>query len=257
MRGLTAIVAICLLRLSANGQEADFSTSRKDSAMAMPMISLSYAVQVPMGGDLGDRFGVAHHIGGSFAYKTRNNWLFSLSGHYIFGDHVADREKLLDELLTPDNIIIGNDGAPAIVNIGQAGYIIDLRIGRMLPFIQANSNSGPLLSIGMAFMEHRITYGVENNTIPQVRGEYGKGYDRLTNGMMLNQFIGYHYQGDTRLLNFYAGFEFSQGFMGNRRSYDIPEQRKIDPRLTYFQFGFRIGWMLPFYKRDQNEYFYY
>jgi hypothetical protein len=238
-------------------QETEFSTSRKDSAMGMPLLRVSYAVQVPLGGDLGARFGVAHNIGGSLGYKTRSNWMFTLGGHYIFGDHVNNSGTLLADLLTPDNIIIGNDGGPAIVNIGQAGYMIDLRVSKILPFLRANANSGPMLSLGTAFMEHWIVYDVENNSIPQLNGEYRKGYDRLTNGMVLNQFIGYHYQGDTRLLNFYGGFEFSQGFMGNRRSYDIPAKQKIDPSLTYFQFGFRIGWMLPFYKRDQNEYYYY
>jgi len=246
----TAFMAAC-------AQESGFSTSRKDSAMGMPLLRISYTVQVPLGGDLGARFGVAHNIGGSLGYKTRSNWMFTLGGHYIFGDHVHNSEALLTELLTPDNIIISNDGSPAILNIGQAGYVIDLRVSKIFPFLRANRNSGPMLSLGTAFMEHWIAYDVENNTVPQLRGEYRKGYDRLTNGMVLNQFIGYHYQGDTRLLNFYGGFEFSQGFMGNRRSYDIPERRKIDPNLTYFQFGFRIGWMLPFYKRDQNEYYYY
>lgn len=224
--------------------------------MGMPLLRISYSVQVPMGGDLGDRFGVAHHIGGSFGFKTRSNWLFTLGGFYVFGDDVKGQDKLLDELLTPDNIIIAENGGPALVNIGQAGYSIGLQVGKIIPFLRPNKNSGPLFSIGAAFMEHWVSYGVEGNAIPQLRGDYIKGYDRLTNGIVIDQFIGYHYQGDTRMLNFYAGFEFSQGFMGNRRNYDIPEQRKIDAKLTYFQFGFRVGWMLPFYKRDQNEYYY-
>ncbi len=257
MKVIPALLALLCFGLGVRAQETEFSVTRKDSARATPMLRISYAVQVPMGGDLNARFGLAHHIGGSFAYKTRNNWMVSLGGYYIFGDDVQNKEVLLDEMLTPNNIIIADNGGPAIVNIGQAGYVIDVRVGRILPFLMANRNSGPLLSLGAAFMEHWISYDVEGNAIPQLRGDYLKGYDRLTNGFLINQFIGYHYQGDTRLLNFYGGFEFSQGFMGNRRSYDIPEQRKIDSQLTYFQFGFRVGWMLPFYKRDQNEYYYY
>lgn len=257
MRFLHTVAVMLFSAGAVWAQQPEFAVSRKDSAMAMPMLQISYSVQVPLGGDLGDRFGLAHHIGGAFGYKTRSNWLFSLGGYYIFGDEVQNKGHLLDEMLTPDNIIIASNGGPAIVNIGQTGYIIDLRVGKMLPFLAANRNSGPLLSVGAAFMEHWISYDVESDAIPQLLGEYLKGYDRLTNGMVLNQFIGYHFQSDTRMLNFYGGFEFSQGFMGNRRSYDVPAQRKIDPNLTYFQFGFRVGWMLPFYKRDQNEYYYY
>jgi len=257
MRGLLTVLCILLLPLLPHAQNSGFATSRKDSAMAVPMLQISYAVQVPMGGDLGDRFGIAHNIGGAFGYKTRSNWIFTLGASYIFGDDVKNKESLLDELLTPDNIIIADNGGPAIVNIAQSGYVVDLKVGKIMPFLRPNKNSGPILSLGVSFMEHWIAYDVEGDNISQLRGDYLKGYDRLTNGFAINQFIGYHYQGDTRLLNFYGGFEFSQGFMGNRRSYDIPEQRKIDPNLTYFQFGFRVGWMLPFYKRDQNEYYYY
>jgi hypothetical protein len=252
---------VCILLLSLTtctqtvAQIESLNPVRKDSAIALPILQISYAVQVPIG-DLANRFGIAHNIGGNIAYKTRNNWIVSLGGHYIFGDIVQNKEKLLDEMLTPNNIIIGSDGAPAIVNIGQSGYMLDFRVGKILPILRPNKNSGPIISIGGAFMEHWISYSVQNNAIPQLQGDYLKGYDRLTNGFMLNQFIGYHFQGNSRLLNFYGGFEFSQGFMGNRRSYDIPEQRKIDPNLTYFQFGFRIGWMLPFYKRNQNEFYY-
>jgi hypothetical protein len=256
MRGFAAIFLLLLLPGMLLAQDDDLRPERKDSALALPIVSLSYAVQVPLGGDLGSRFGIAHHIGGAVAYKTKSNWMVSLGASYIFGDHVENRESLLREMLTPNNIIIGNDGSPAIVNIGQAGYIVDLRVGKIMPFLRPNRNSGPLLSLGVAFMEHWISYGVENNSLPQLQNEYVKGYDRLTNGILLNQFIGYHYQGSTKLLNFFGGFEFSQGFMGNRRSYDIPEQRKIDPSLTYFQFGFRVGMMIPFYKRDQNQYYY-
>lgn len=257
MRGLLTVLYTLLFPLLLHAQDSGFATSRKDSAIAVPMLQISYAVQVPMGGDLASRFGIAHNIGGGFGYKTRSNWIFSVGASYVFGDDVKNRESLLSELVTPDNIIIADNGGPAIVNIGQAGFEVNVKVGKIMPFLRPNKNSGPLLSIGAAFMEHWITYDVEGNNIAQLRGDRLKGYDRLTNGMMLNQFIGYHYQGDTRLLNFYGGFEFSQGFMGNRRSYDIPEQRKIDPNLTYFQFGFRVGWVLPFYKRDQNEYYYY
>ena len=254
MKQMVFMVLLLLVQVVSMAQDMTAERARRDSAMALPILQVSYSVQVPFG-DLADRFGIAHNIGAAFAYKTKSNWIFSLGGSYVFGDQVENKNLLLDEMLTPNNIIIGNTGGPAIINIGQAGYVLDMRVGKIFPILRPNKNSGPIISIGGAFMEHWITYAVENNTIPQLQGDYLKGYDRLTNGFMLNQFIGYHFQGNTRLLNFYGGFEFTQGFMGNRRSYDIPEQRKIDPNLTYFQFGFRIGWMLPFYKRDQNEYY--
>lgn len=236
-------------RKSAKGQV-------KDTTLVTPMIRISYAAQIPVG-DYADRFGFTNHLSASFAYKTRTNWIFSLGGHYIFGNSVVGKDSLLSELLTPTGIVIGSDGRPALIDISQQGYMINFQVGKIFPWAAPNPNSGFIFTMGGGFMEHWIRYKADGNTVPQLLGDYRKGYDRLTNGIILQQFIGYHFQGSTRLLNFFGGFEFTQGFTGNRRNYDIPTRSVKDEKYIDLLFGFRIGWMMPFYKRDQDTYFYY
>jgi len=251
------ILLLSLLSVQLSAQEKqETGTLVKDSAVATPLFRVSYSAQIPAG-DYADRFGFTNTIGASVAYKTRSNWFFSLGGHYIFSNNVAGKDSLLSELLTPSGIVIGSNGEPALIDISQQGYMLNFQVGKLFPWAAPNPNSGFLFTIGGGFLEHWIRYKAEGNSVPQLLGDYHKGYDRLTNGITLQQFIGYHFQGSMRLLNFYGGFEFTQGFTGNRRSYDIPTQSVIDENHVDLLFGFRIGWMMPFYKRDQDTYYYY
>ena len=106
-------------------------------------------------------------------------------------------------------------------------------------------------------MQHRIKYNVEENSVPQLESEYVKNYDRLAGGPYARQFIGYHFQGNNRLLNFYGGAEFIQGFTTGMRSYDIATGGPLMENRLDALFGIRLGWMLPFYPRVTDKYFYY
>jgi len=227
-----------------------------DSTLSTSMFRVSYAAQIPFGANT-KRFGFANNIGGSFAFKTRKNWFLSLGGHYIFGNAVVGKDSLLSELLIPSSIVIGSNGEPALIDISQQGYTIDFQVGKLFPWASPNPNSGFLFTLGGGFTEYWIRYKAQQNTVPQLLGDYRKGYDRLTNGFFLQQFIGYHLQGSARLLNFYGGFEFTQSFTANRRSYDIPTRSAKKEKYVDLFFGIKIGWMIPFYKRNQQEYFYY
>ena len=58
------------------------------------------------------------------------------------------------------------------------------------------------------------------------------------------------------MINFFGGFEFTQGFLQGRRVwlYDL-EKPGTGNRLDLLS-GFRIGWTLPLYKRTPNEFYY-
>ncbi len=256
MKIIFPLIAL-LLSLNVLAQDNDGSSDVvRDTAIGTPLLRISYAAQIPVG-DYADRFGFTNNIGASVAYKTRSNWIFSLGGHYVFGNNVVGKDSLLSELLTPSGIIIGAGGEQAFVDISQQGYMINFQVGKIFPWVSPNPNSGFMFTLGGGFYEHWIKYKAQGNTVPQLLDDYHKGYDRLTNGIIIQEFIGYHFQGSTRMLNFYGGFEFTQGFTGNRRSYDIPTQSVKDENYIDFLFGFRIGWMMPFYKRNQDKYYYY
>lgn len=252
-----AFTIFCLfISLVTMAQKPKEDTMVQDSAVGTFLVRISYAAQIPAG-DYNKRFGFTSHIGGSLAYKTRSNWIFSLGSHYIFGTNVVGKDSLLASMLNSNNLIIGQGGEQANVDISQMGYQITVSVGKIFPWAAPNPNSGFMFSLGGGFMEHWIRYRAQGNSVPGLLGDYKKGYDRLTNGIILQEFIGYNFQGSTRLLNFYGGFEFTQGFTGNRRSYDIPTMSVKDENYVDFLFGFKIGWMMPFYKRNQNEYYEY
>jgi hypothetical protein len=59
-------------------------------------------------------------------------------------------------------------------------------------------------------------------------------------------------------LNFYGGFYFQQGFTKNQRTinFDQPEIPVSTATKLDIQYGFKIGWFIPFYKRLPKDYYF-
>ena len=256
MRHVSTIVLLFLTILTFGQNDPNNNVLSKDTAVGSGLFRVSYAAQIPVG-DYADRFGFTNQIGASAGYRTKSNWIFTVGGYYTFGTNVVGKDSLLSSLINSSNIIIGSTGEQAFIDISQQGYMINFQVGKIFPWAAPNPNSGFMFTLGGGFTEHWIRYNAEGDIVPQILGDYHKGYDRLTNGIIIQEFIGYHFQGSTKLLNFYGGFEFTQGFTGNRRSYDIPTRGRIDKDYVDILFGFRVGWMMPFYKRQKDKYYYY
>ena len=54
-------------------------------------------------------------------------------------------------------------------------------------------------------------------------------------------------------VNFYGGFEFTQGFTKNRREMNFDTGQKDDLARLDMLFGFRLGWVFPIYKRIADK----
>ncbi|HXH20060.1 MAG TPA: hypothetical protein VNJ07_13360, partial [Chitinophagales bacterium] len=88
--------------------------------------------------------------------------------------------------------------------------------------------------------------------------EYRKGYDRLTSGFMLSQFIGYFFlDAKKKRINCYAGIEVQEGFAKNRRSWNFDEKRRDDSLRNDILISIRLGWIIPFYRTQTEKYYYY
>jgi len=114
-----------------------------------------------------------------------------------------------------------------------------------------------MFTIGPGFMQHKIRIENRGNAAPQLRGDYVKGYDRLSNGFALNEFFGFIYLGNTRLINFTAGLDFTQAFTENRRTINYDTGKHDSSKRFDFLFGIKIYWMIPFYQRVPNKYYYF
>lgn len=229
--------------------------SIRDSSIAMHIVSIGYTIQLPAG-DMADRFGISSMIGGSYSYKLKNKWIFSLNGGFIFANEVKE-DTILNNIANDDGLILGNDGTYATINLFERGMHFSLTAGKLFSFKKPNPNSGILVQVGPSFLQHKIRIETSGTEVPQLNDEYKKGYDRLTNGIGLNESITYIYFGNKYLINFYFGFDFIQSFTQNRRDYNFDTMSKDHKKRVDLLFGFRVGWMLPFYRKAPQKYYLY
>ena len=228
--------------------------SVKDSSIFTPLAEVSYGYQLS-GGDLMKRFGNSSSIQGNFEIKTQKYWTFGINGSYFFGKDV--KESLFDSISTSTGAIINRLGEYADVRTFERGFTFSGTFGRMFAFKKPNPNSGIVFNIGLGFMQHKIRIETINNNVPQLSKEYKKGYDRLSNGILLSENLGYMYLSNNRLANFYFGIECLQGFTQNRRSFDYDLMKKDTQKRVDILYGAKIAWVLPLYKKAPQEFYTY
>ena len=217
--------------------------------------NLSYAFQRP-GGDLEERFGDNINVGSGLQFFTRSNWMLELEGQYLFGQRV--KQDVVASLRSPEGFIFADDGGDTNVELRQRGFWIGASLGKLIRLTSANPRSGILISAGAGLLQHKVRIQDEPQVfVPGLRREYKKGYDRLSNGLALKQFIGYQHFSLNRRVNFYAGFEFMQGFTESRRDWNTDEMQREEGRRLDLLYGFRAGWILPFYLGDKGDSIYY
>ncbi len=204
------------------------------------------------GGHLCRRFGPFGSLGGSIEWLAENNLVLGLEGHYYFSAPV--KEDPLTILRTPEGDLIGRDQFLADVQLSGRGYYIGGAIGYL--FARPNTRSGLRITAGVGAVRHKIRVQDNENTLVQVQGEYAKGYDRLTGGMALSQFIGWQHLGPTRRSNWFVGLEFTQAFTRSLREWDFSAMGKLEGSRTDLLWGLRLGWTLPFYQTPADKIYY-
>lgn len=223
-----------------------------DTTLNIPLVSVHFSGQMPFG-DLKDRFGNNLAIGGSFLFKAQKNWILGAEGSYFYSRNV--NEKVTSQMKNPDGFIIDNEGFPADLRITERGFNAYIVIGKIFPKLGNNPNSGLVTNFGFGYLQHKIKLYDANQKIAAVKGDMAKGYDRLSGGFAMNQFIGYLFLSNNRLVNIVAGFEFHEAFTKSYRGYNYDTgMADTKDRMDYL-IGFRIGWVLPLYKRTLDFYY--
>jgi hypothetical protein len=220
------------------------------------LLNLSYAHQVP-GGDLAERFGSNANLGAGLEYMTYgSNWIFGIEGNFMFGSNV--KFDVLEGLRTEQGVIIGNDKFPADIQLRQRGFYIGALIGKLFSLSEKNPRSGIRVTGSVGILQHKFRIQEDpQRAVPQLLGPYEKGYDRLTNGLAFNEFVGYQYLGKNRRINFYVGFEFTQAITESRREFNFDTRMKDEGQRLDLLFGIRAGWVLPFYFGEGSEEIFY
>lgn len=226
----------------------------KDSTISVSMIHIHYALLVP-GGDMKTRFGNTINVGTGFLRKTKTNFIWGGEINLLAGNEVKEK-YIFDSLKTIRGQYITTDGRYGDVRISERGFNGYVKAGKVFPVFGSNKNSGIMILGGVGFMQHQIHIEVLEENVPSLNGAYREGYDRLTNGVSFQEFLGYLYISNKLRFNFLAGVEFSQSYTKNRRDWDYFAQQKLDESRKDYLTGFKVGLILPLYQRKPKEFYY-
>ena len=197
-------------------------------------------------------YGNVWTVGGQFGLKLKKNAFMCFQAEYIYGNEVK-QEDVLRNIRTSEGGVIEFGGQLTNPIIDMEGFSLAVMGGYVFPVIGPNPNSGILVCAGPGFIQHRIVIDYRDAQIPQLEGEYLRGYDRLSNGFSMNEFIGYVHYGKRRLVNFYAGFSFVQSWTQNKRGYNYDDAEK-DEQIRFGSLaGIRLGWMINLHRRARKN----
>lgn len=223
-----------------------------DTLINVPLVSVHFSGHMPLG-NMAERYGNNLAIGGHFSLKSIKSWVIGAEGSYFWSRNV--KEDVVANLRNDDGFIVDNEGYPADLRITERGFNAYIVVGRVFPKTGNNPNSGLVTNFGFGYMQHKIKFYDANQKIAAVKGDLAKGYDRLSGGLAMNQFIGYLFLSDNRLVNMIAGFEFHEGFTKSYREYNYDTGKADTQNRIDYLIGFRIGWVLPLYKRTLDFYY--
>lgn len=258
MKSCFTFLSLITCLLSPNFLTAQTGQPAKSSTKAVnvpaTLVTIDYGLILPAG-DMAKRFGMSSKVGGNVLHKTTKNFLYGVDGYFLFGNLIAE-DSLAINLINSDGYITGTDGLPADVNFFLRGYLATVKMGKIFEFGKAkNPGSGLFVLGGVGYMQHKIHIDEKSQAVPQLQGEYKKGYDRLTNGPALQQNIGYIHLNKNRRVNFWVAFEMVQAFTKNQRSFNFDTKTSETGRRTDLLFGLRLGWILPVYAQSKEHFY--
>lgn len=214
-----------------------------------------YTAQFPFG-NMRDRFGFNSLFGLQIGYKMKKNWIVGLEGSFLYGATVREN-YVLNNISLPSGQLIGQNNDLIRPKLQEMGANIKFTFGKLVPLSEKYPDAGLLFLTGFGFLSHKIAINVRSASLPQLDKTYRKGYDRLSNGPVISQFIGGLFMARRKYVSAYAGVQFDLGFTQGRR-YDFYSMQPLhDKRLDMF-LGIRVGWIIPvFTQTSEKEYYYY
>ena len=230
--------------------------SKNDSTISRTWMAIEYGANWTQA-DLADRYGFMNHLGVMTGFKTSKNWFFGLQSSFLFGNNVR-MTGLFDHLIDSNGNITDVNGNIAAVVVYPRGFNTNVCFGKIFPVLGSNKNSGVFVHIGVGYLLHRMKIETNEQVIPQIELDYKKGYDRLTTGVNVHQFIGYNFMSNSGGYQFYGGLYAQEGFTKNRRTinFDEPDVPVSTELRLDIQVGFKLGWVIPIYKRQPKDFYF-
>lgn len=222
--------------------------------IGMKNLSFGYGVEFPFA-DLNERYGRYLKFTLGAERLTKSNWIYGYEFSYMFGNNI--KEDPLTNLRLPNGEILGADNAYADVFLRGRGLFTGLNIGKLIP-LNEKSRSGLRITGAAGILLNYIRIKDEASSVPQIEGDYLKGYDRLTRGFALREFVGYQHVSENKRVNYYIGIEFTQGFTTSVRDVNFDtgqlasKERRFDGII-----GLKAAWILPFHDDYVDEEVFY
>jgi hypothetical protein len=188
--------------------------------------------------------------------KTKSNFIFGVDWHYLYAQKVKEND-VFSNITTKDGFAINEQGQNASVRVNQRGHSYNFKFGKLFPTPLSNKNSGILMMANIGYLQHKLRIDDVGGLTPQLRGDYKKGYDKLTGGFSVGGFLGYLYMSDNRYLNFYGGIEYYFASTQSLRGYNYNSMNVDNQKRKDILAGLRIGIILPIYDKNPNEFYYY
>ncbi len=250
-----AHIAIATLLLCINGSLLA-QRNLPDSVVKVSLFEASVSLHEP-GGDLKKNFGTSTNINLAFHHKTKKNWTLGTQVSFITGRNVKNQTKLVSNIISSTGSI-GSNGKTTQISMDERGMNFSAIIGKIYPIFGPNKNSGLWIQFGMGYIYHKIKIeDIENTTPIFSNEEILKGYDNLTAGISTSQGLGYVHLSNQKVVNFYIGLEFIQGFTKNQRKYSYLEGKEVTGSNFDSLIGIKLGWFIPTYKRESDKYHLY
>lgn len=225
----------------------------KDSCVSAHLIQVDIGTGLPAF-DMADRFGPHAIAGGGYQYKTNDNWLFGFNGAFIFGS-VVKEDSLFNNIRTDAGYVIGSDGLLYDPILWESGFNGKIEVGKITNIWGINPNSGLAFTGGIGYMQHKIWIYIDETIVPQLSPEYRTGYDRLSSGFMLTQYIGYYFFSTKYFVNFRGGIEFMEAFTQNRRTINYDTQLSDTETRFDMLINLKVSWNLPIYKQPRTKFY--
>ena len=249
-----------LATLSAHGQDkeklfgVDESIKRKHGFI----LNGNADFDIPAA-DMAKRFGLSYRLGPAVLYKTEKNWVFGAKFDFILGSKVNQDSLMInikDKYSGSGGSVyefINNSGERIGVPVYERGYAVGLSAGKIISFSKLHPDNGLMLLTTAGFIQHKIDIYVKDKDVPQLQANYLKGYDRLTNGLFVEEYAGYTYFSQYKLINFTLGVDALFGFTQGRRDYLFDVMRPDTAKRLDILFGLRGGWFIPMFRRKSEE----
>ncbi len=249
-----------LLSISASGQEKDglFGPGVAPKSRKGFILNGNGSFDIPAA-DMAKRFGLSYRVGPAVLYKTTSNWLFGAKFDFILGGTIKEDSLMInirDKYSATSGALyefLNNSGSRIGIPVYERGYAVGLSAGRIISFYKDQPDNGLILLTTIGFIQHKLNIYDKDKVVNQLQGNYIKGYDRLTNGSFIEQYAGYAFFSNNKLVNFTLGIDALFGFTKGRRDYLFDVMRPDTKQRLDILYGIRGGWFIPMFKRKSEE----